>query len=222
MCTLQGRTLLDRCMETLERAGVSPADIGIVTGYRSEMFTVPGVTYFHSPDWEKTNMFWSLTMAREWLGQEPCIVCYSDVVFSPGAFQALAGSRAPLAIPYYTGYWDLWSRRMEDPLADLETFRLSEEGRLLEIGKKPRGRDEIQGQFMGLLRFTPESWAWVEETIRQPMAKTVEKLDMTTLLQELLQREYPVQAISTSDLWLECDSEQDILVYEREFSKELM
>ena len=35
MCTLQGRTLLDRCMETLERAGVSPADIGIVTGYRS-------------------------------------------------------------------------------------------------------------------------------------------------------------------------------------------
>ena len=181
MCTLQGRTLLDRCMETLERAGVSPADIGIVTGY-----------------------------------------CYSDVVFSPGAFQALAGSSAPLAITYYTGYWDLWSRRMEDPLADLETFRLSEEGRLLEIGKKPRGRDEIQGQFMGLLRFTPESWAWVEETIRQPMAKTVEKLDMTTLLQELLQREYPVQAISTSDLWLECDSEQDILVYEREFSKELM
>ena len=222
MCTLQGRTLLDRCMETLEKAGVAPADIGIVTGYRSEMFTVPGVTYFHSPDWEKTNMFWSLTMAREWLGQEPCIVCYSDVVFSPGAFQWLAGSSETLSITFFRGYWDLWSRRMEDPLADLETFQLSEEGRLLEIGKKPRGRDEIQGQFMGLLRFTPESWAWVEETIRQPMAKTVEKLDMTTLLQELLQREYPVQAISTSDLWLECDSEQDILVYEREFSKELM
>lgn len=221
MCTLQGRTLLERCMETLEKAGVAPADIGIVTGYRSEMFTVPGVRYFHSPDWEKTNMFWSLTMAREWLGQEPCIVCYSDVVFSPGAFRALAESGAPLAITYYTGYWDLWSRRMEDPLADLETFRLSAEGRLLEIGKKPRSREEIQGQFMGLLRFTPESWAWVEDTIRQPMAKTVEKLDMTTLLQELLQREYPVQAISTSDLWLECDSEQDILVYEREFSQEL-
>ena len=51
MCTLQGRTLLDRCLESLSGAGVNPADIGIVTGYRSEMFTVPGVTYFHSPDW---------------------------------------------------------------------------------------------------------------------------------------------------------------------------
>lgn len=221
MCTLLGRTLLDRCLSSLAGAGITPADIGIVTGYRSEMFTVPGVTYFHSPDWEKTNMFWSLTMAREWLEAEPCIVCYSDVVFSSGAVRDLAGSDAPLAITYYTGYWDLWSRRMEDPLSDLETFKLSPEGRLLEIGKRPRDRGEIQGQFMGLLRFTPESWAWVEETVRQPMAKTVEKLDMTTLLQELLQRGRSVQAIPTDDLWLECDSGQDIEVYERDFAKEL-
>lgn len=221
MCTLQGRTLLDRCLESLAKAGVALADIGIVTGYRSEMFTVPGVTYFHSPDWEKTNMFWSLTMAQEWLEKEPCIVCYSDVVFSPEAFRMLVESSAPLAITYYTGYWDLWSRRMENPLEDLETFRLNAEGCLREIGKKPRSREEIQGQFMGLLRFTPESWGWVKETIRRPMAKTVEKLDMTTLLQELLQGGYPVQAIATGNLWLECDSEQDILAYERDFSKEL-
>lgn len=221
MCALLGRTLLDRCLSSLAGAGISLADIGIVTGYRSEMFTVPNVTYFHSPDWEKTNMFWSLTMAREWLETGPCVVCYSDVVFSSNAVRKLAESAAPLAITYYTGYWDLWSRRMEDPLSDLETFKLSPEGRLLEIGKRAQDRAEIQGQFMGLLRFTPESWAWVEETIRQPMAKTVEKLDMTTLLQELLQRGHPIRALPTSDLWLECDSGQDIEVYERDFAGEL-
>lgn len=214
MCTLQGRTLLDRCLESLAGAGIALGDTGIVTGYRSEMFTIPDVTYFHSPDWEKTNMFWSLTMAREWLKREPCIVCYSDVVFSSGTFRTLVESTAPLAITYYTGYWELWSQRMEHPLEDLETFRLSPEGQLTEIGRKPRSREEIQGQFMGLLRFTPESWAWVEEAIQTPMAKTVEKLDMTTLLQELLQRGHPVQAIPTDDLWLECDSEHDIEVYE--------
>lgn len=137
------------------------------------------------------------------------------------AAKRLAESAAPLAITYYTGYWDLWSRRMEDPLSDLETFKLGPEGGLLEIGKKPRSREDIQGQFMGLLRFTPESWAWVEETIRQPMAKTVEKLDMTTLLQELVQRGRPVAALPTSDLWLECDSGRDIEVYERDFAAEL-
>jgi len=44
---------------------------------------------------------------------------------------------------------------------------------------------------------------------------------MTTLLQELLQRNYPIQAISTDDLWLESDSEQDIKVYEKYFEAEL-
>ena len=219
MCVLQGRTLLDRCLETLEQAGIPRKETGIVTGYRSDMFTAPDVTYFHNEIWEQTNMFYSLTMADSWLKKEPCVVCYSDIVFSPKAIRALADSAAPLAITSYSGYWELWEKRMDDPLEDLETFRVDEAGRLLEIGKKPAGRADIQGQFMGLLRFTPESWGWVEQTVRQPLSKPVNKLDMTTLLQELLQRSYPIQAISTDDLWLECDSEHDIDVYERYFGE---
>lgn len=219
MCTLGGRTLLDRCLETLEQAGIPGKETGIVTGYRSDMFTAPDVTYFHNEIWERTNMFYSLTMADGWLKQEPCLVCYSDVVFSPKSIRALAGSAAPLAITSYSGYWELWEKRMDDPLEDLETFQVNATGRLLEIGKKPTARTDIQGQFMGLLRFTPESWGWVEKTIQEPLSKPLNKLDMTTLLQELLQRDYPIQAISTDDLWLECDSEHDIEIYEQYFGE---
>jgi len=221
MCTLQGRTLLDRCLESLERAGISREDSGIVTGYRSDMFDVPEVTYFHNEIWEQTNMFWSLTMAEDWLKKEACLACYSDIVFSPNAVRTLAESTAPLAITSYSGYWELWEKRMGNPLEDLETFRADPSGRLLEIGKKPKTPADIQGQFMGLLRFTPESWGWVEKTIQEPLSKPLNKLDMTMLLQELLQRNYPIQTISTDDLWLECDSEQDIMVYEKYFGAEL-
>ena len=221
MCELCGRTLLDRCLDILEKTGVSRSDIGIVTGYRSDMFQIEGITYFHNPDWDKTNMFRSLTMAREWLKRDACIVCYSDIVFAPEAIECLRESSAPLAITSYRGYWDLWKLRMENPLEDLETFRTDGSGRLLEIGLKPASAADIQGQFMGLLRFTPESWGWVEETIRQPLSKPVDELDMTTLLQGILQLGYPIAIISTDALWLECDSEQDIEIYEREFSEEL-
>lgn len=221
MCTLQGRTLLDRCLETLEQAGVFRKEIAIVTGYRKDMFTVPDVTYFHNEIWEQTNMFYSLTMAGSWLENEPCLVCYSDIVFSSKAVRLLADSTAPLAITSYSGYWELWEKRMDDPLEDLETFRVDATDLLLEIGKKPSTRTDIQGQFMGLLRFTPESWGWVEKTVQQPLSKPLNKLDMTTLLQELLQRGYPIQAISTDDLWLECDSEHDIEIYEKYFEKTL-
>ena len=219
MCTLQGRTLLDRCLETLEQAGISGKEVGIVTGYRNDMFTAPDVTYFHNEIWEQTNMFYSLTMASNWLKSEPCLVCYSDVVLSPAAIRVLADSAAPLAVTSYSGYWELWEKRMDNPLEDLETFRVDAEGQLLEIGKKPAARSDIQGQFMGLLRFTPESWGWVEKTIQEPLSKPLHKLDMTTLLQELLQRNYPIQAISTDDLWLECDSEHDLEVYEQYFGE---
>lgn len=216
MCMLAGRTLLDRCMESLERAGISRKDIGIVTGYRSELFQVEDVTYFHNPDWEKTNMFCSLTMAEEWLKQETCIVCYSDIVFTPVAVSALAGCTAPLTLTYYSKFWELWEKRMENPLDDLESFRVDPNGELIEIGKKTRDKSEIQGQYMGLIRFTPESWGWVKETIRHPLPKSVEQLDMTTLLNALLEEGYTIRALPVGDLWLECDTEQDIDVYERE------
>ena len=219
MCALKGRTLLDRCLETLDRAGFSRSDIGIVTGYRSDMFKEEGITYFHNSVWEQTNMFFSLTMAEEWLKREPCLVCYSDIVFTPEAVRVLADCDAPMAITSYSGYWALWQKRMEDPLEDLETFRAAEDGRLLEIGLKPGSPDEVQGQFMGLLRFTPESWGWVRETICKPLPKTVEKLDMTTLLEGMVREGYPIQTISTDGLWLECDSEHDIDVYEQVFGE---
>lgn len=219
MCTLGGRTLLDRCLDSLEQAGVLRGDIGIVTGYRSELFTVPGVTYFHNPDWEHTNMFCSLTMAQPWLERETCIVCYSDIVFHPNTIRALAASPAPLAITSYTGFWSLWEQRMEHPLEDLETFRTDSAGRLLEIGQKPEHREQIQGQFMGLLRFTPQSWDWVGQTICNPLPKPIEKLDMTTLLQGMLLQGFPIQTIPVDDLWLECDTQQDILTYEQCFAQ---
>lgn len=219
MCTLRGKTLLDRCLETLKQAGLQ--EIGIVTGYRSDMFTAHDVTYFHNEIWDQTNMFCSLTMADSWLRCDPCLVCYSDIVFSSRAVQALMDCSAPLAITSYSGYWELWEKRMDNPLEDLETFQIDEASRLLEIGKRPTVRTDIQGQFMGLLRFTPESWEWVQKTIQEPLSKPLSKLDMTTLLQELLQRNYPIQTISTDDLWLECDSEHDLEVYERCFGEAL-
>lgn len=221
LCTLCGRTLLERCLDSLEQAGISRERIGVVTGYRSGLLQVEGATQFHNPDWAETNMFVSLTKASLWLEREPCIVCYSDVVFSPEVIRRLAECRETLTIPYYTGYWALWARRMENPLEDLETFRVTAEGNLLEIGKKPERRADIQGQFMGIIRFTPESWAQVQDTIRHTLPKPVEKLDMTTLLNAMVEQGHPVSAFPTDSLWLECDTQEDIELYEREFASEL-
>lgn len=218
MCELFGRTLLERAVETIEKSGISKADIGIVTGYKSECFLIEGVTYFHNSDWEHTNMFVSLTKAEEWLIQEPCIVCYSDIVFSPNAIIKLKECKEAVAITYYTGFLELWQKRMENPMEDLETFKMDAKSYLTEIGKKPLSLEDIKGQYMGLIRFTPDGWNQVKETIKKPLAKPIQKLDMTSLLDGMLSNGYPIYAIGTDDLWLECDTEMDIQVYTKEFA----
>lgn len=214
MVEVCGKTILSRCIETLEQAGIKREQIGIITGYKSELIDVSGITYFHNAQWETTNMFYSLLEAKEWLQNDTCLMCYSDIIFSSNAIYALCHTQAPLAITYDKNFWELWSNRMEDPLSDLETFRINTDGTLIEIGKKPKNKEDIMGQYMGLIRFTPQSWQWVLDTIQKPLPKSIEKLDMTTLLQALLEQGYPIQAIETQDLWLECDTQQDIEQYE--------
>ena len=221
MCQLAGKTLLERCLSTMERAGFQRKDIGIVTGYKKELFDIEGVTYFHNENWEKTNMVASLLKAREWLEKEPCIVCYSDIVFQEDAIVLLKECKDDLAITSYTGFWELWSKRLENPLEDLETFRMDAQQHLLEIGGKPTKREEIEGQYMGLLLITPQGFEAMKKTMQHPLKKTMEQLDMTTLLNALLEDGEQISVLPVNSLWLECDTETDIQVYDQ-FYKEIL
>lgn len=220
MCKVAGKTILERCLKTLDSCNISKNDIGIVTGYRNDLFKESEVRYFHNSEWERTNMFVSLTKAEEWLEKESCIVCYSDIIFSKKAVTDLIDNNSPMALTYYTKFLELWNERMDNPLADLETFVLSEDKRyLIQIGKKPSDLSEIEGQYMGLIRFTPESWEWVKKIIIKTLPKSLEKLDMTTLLNALIIDGKKICAIPNSEFWLECDTEKDIEVYEEKYSE---
>ncbi len=209
--TVLGKTLLQHCMDTLQSAGFSVEDIGIVTGYRKEAISEQGVRFFWNSRWGTTNMVYTLTKAREWLEQEPCIVCYSDVIFHKNVILRLKQCQDDIALPYFTGYWDLWSKRFSNPLDDLEVFRHAG-GKLVEIGCKPECKDQVQGQYMGLLRFSPFGWRQVEKLIDSPL---VEKIDMTTLLQKLLENGNNISVYASHEPWLECDTVQDMHLYEQ-------
>ena len=53
---------------------------------------------------------------------------------------------------YDPNWLGLWIQRFGDPLLDAETFRLTPEHTLAEIGNKPKSVEEVQGQYMGLLQ----------------------------------------------------------------------
>lgn len=216
MTTIFGKPILQHCIETFEKAGVKREDIGVVTGYKAEKITFEGVHYFQNANWENTNMFMSLLETKDWLLKEKCIVAYSDIIFTVDVAKQLIESEEELAISYYTEYWELWKMRFENPLEDLETFKI-QDGKLIEIGQKPQSKEEVMGQYMGLIQMKPAVFDVILNMIQELDEQKVLKLDMTTLLQLLLARGVVISLIETSDLWLECDNQNDVDLYEKQY-----
>ncbi|MGD0076265.1 MAG: phosphocholine cytidylyltransferase family protein [Candidatus Binataceae bacterium] len=209
---LRGKALLDWQLAALRDAGVSQT--AIVTGYRRELLADRGLTEFHNARWAETNMVSSLACAQKWLKAETCIVSYSDIFYSGQAVKLLMESPAALAVTYDPNWLELWKQRFDDPLVDAETFRLNPDQTLAEIGKKPKSVEEVQGQYMGLLRFMPAGWAEILRIRVELPLTECDKMDMTGTLEKVIEAgRIPIGAIPYTGEWGEVDSVEDLAVF---------
>jgi choline kinase len=209
---LAGRPLLDWQVAALRAAGAGP--IGIVTGYRADTLAGKSDTTFHNPRWSETNMVMSLIAASDWLGTEPCLISYSDIVYRPTIVRALIGTPGDLSITFDRQWLGLWQARFADPLSDAETFATDAAGRLLTIGERASDLSQIQGQYMGLLKITPAGWSRISRYLESLPAEQRDRLDMTNLLRRLLAAGETIQTVGVDGGWCEVDSEADARTYE--------
>jgi len=210
---LEGRPLIARQIAALRRGGVD--EIGVVRGYRGETIDFAGLSYFANERWAETNMVMSLAAAAPWLRAGPVIVSYADIFYRGELVRGLAAAPGQLVIAYDRAWRTLWTRRFADPLADAETFRINAAGQLLEIGGKTTRIEEIQGQYMGLFKFTPSAWSAVEALLGTLDAPIRDRLDVTGLLRRLLAANtVPIGAFGTDGQWGEIDNPEDVALYQ--------
>lgn len=218
-CLLEvnGKTLLEQQINSIKNSGIT--DIGIITGYKKDLIETYSSNLFYNADWQSSNMVSSLACATSWLEKDICIISYSDIFYDKSAIISLINSESDLAITYDPKWLDLWRRRFKNPIDDAETFRFSRESNLLiEIGNKVNSLDEIQGQYMGLLRITPKGWKEIQ-SIRTNLSKTDrDKLHMTGTLQKIIENDgLPISVIPYSSNWGEVDTEDDLKLYNNNF-----
>lgn len=215
---LAGRTLIGAQIDTLRGAGVE--DIIIVTGYLSEMLALPGTRQLKNARWAETNMVGSLFCAED-LFDDDLIVTYGDIVYEPRIIKALLGSPYQTSVIVDRQWRSLWELRFEDPLQDVETLRLSPSGKILEIGQIASSYDEIDAQYIGLMRFRGDgvealkrSYAHIGDIPRPWMKKrSLENAYVTDLLMEMILTGKDVRAVPISGGWLEVDTVHDYKTY---------
>jgi L-glutamine-phosphate cytidylyltransferase len=115
----------------------------------------------------------------------------------------------------------LWRARGEDPLQDAETLKLDSEGNIIELGRRPQSYDQIQGQYMGLIKvradFAPELVRIYRhlDPVRRYEGKDLRNIFMTAFLEQIIAQDHPLRAVQVESGWLEVDSVSDLLAYQR-------
>ena len=211
---VDGRSLLDRQLDVLATEAIYP--IVLIGGYRVEMLQRPGIESRINSRYAETNMVWTLFCAEDDL-EGDVLLCYGDIVYSREILQSVLKSNADIAVAIDLNWESYWRARNEDPLDDAETLRMTADRQILEIGQKPKSLTEIEGQYMGLMKFSAKGIKQLRKTFHDAKSagalfgKPLEKAYMTDLLQSMIELNYRVDAVAVHGPWVEVDTVDDLL-----------
>ena len=205
---LNKKTLLEWQQESLRQAGAD--NITVVRGYKAEMIKGNFRT-IDNPRWAETNMVATLFCATKI--KEDTIISYSDIVYSSGHIKDLIGKKGDIVITADRDWLSLWSSRFANPYEDAETFK-TEGDRLTVIGEKNDNLENIEAQYMGLVKFSPRGWDLAYNIFSNMKKNQQDSLDMTSLLSLLLLK-IDVKVVFVKGAWCEVDSYNDVILYEQ-------
>ena len=104
--------------------------------------------------------------------------------------------------------------RSDDPLADTETFQLNSDQTVKLIGTRPESLEEIEGQYMGVLRFTYPGWKTFTNFTATLPQSTLREISMTSVLNSMISQGLAnIGAVKYSGAWGEVDTESDLKLY---------
>lgn len=212
---LGGRSLLEHNVETLRAAGVD--DQLVVTGYRADQIRELGYETVHNPVYDETDMVYSLFCAEAAFPDgRDLLISYGDIVYERGVVEALLACPAPVCVVVDESWRELWEARFEDPLEDAETLRVDDDGRIVDIGAKPSGFDDIEGQYVGLVTVRADYVDRFAETyydLSEAEGDVRSSVEMTHFLQRLVDDGVDVRAVPVDGGWVEVDTTDDLAMY---------
>jgi choline kinase len=216
-----GRPLLEWQLAALRSTGIT--EIGVVAGYRADTLEPYGLRTWVNALWDRTNMVESLFCAREWIAaDEPLVVSYTDIAYEPRLLAALLDTPGDIVVAVDRQWLDLWAERHENVLSDAESLRIGAGGALIDIGRRVDRVEDIEAQYIGLLRFSAEGlallrnfWASASGGAAWLQGRPLERAAMTDLLRGMIDAGLVIAAAVVDRGWLEVDSVSDLQLYER-------
>ena len=148
------RKIIQRTLESCRLNGINDNQIIIITGHGADNFSSFSLPSVHNPIFYKSNMFFSLFLAGNFDQFDTVYVCYGDIIFDPDMLSQLVNEPNANALISDSRFLEYWSQRTEKYINDLETFETNDSSFLLSVGEKISNLNKVQGQFIGLMKFS--------------------------------------------------------------------
>jgi len=215
-----GKEILKYTIDNFRSVGIN--DITILTGYQSKKIAFRGVNYIQNKDYMNTNMVYTFFCAKSLMNSN-IIVSYGDIVYEPKILQKVLIDKSDISVAIDDNWHNLWSIRTNHPLKDAETLTLDKNDYITSIGKKPKNLNEIESQYIGLLKIKEAVLGQIiqiYELIKHKNENQIvinnrnyKHLHMTDLLQIIINNGIKIKGVRIKGGWLEFDTISDYDIY---------
>lgn len=224
MINFCGKTLLERQIDIMRKLDIN--EIIVVTGYKQEKINFTGIKKIINTDFNSTNMVESLFAAKEFLDDD-VIVSYGDIIYTKQILEKILLSKEDFSVVVDLKWKDMWQKRFENPLDDAESLKMNNEKYILDLGRKINSLEEVQGQYIGLMKFSLKGTEFIKKFYEQAKKQAEngknplnEELSfknsyMTDFIRSLIHAKCKIKAITIEGNWLEIDSVSDYNLYLR-------
>ncbi len=214
MLDVCGKSVLQRIVENLNMVGLQ--DISVVTGYQGDKIFNEGITKIENTDYQQTSDIDSIMKASKNFGERTLVVC-SDILFERDIIEKVLRSSGDIVLVIDSSY-----RSNRFPKNDLDfvvakyppvegervmNVRLSNQ--ILKIGKDIP-REEANYEFASIAIFSEKGAEIMKSEYRKLKERfSAEKIDMTRVIQEVINFGYPVEAVEIRGGWTEIKNFED-------------
>ena len=220
MLNFGGSSLIERQVAVLKEAGIN--DIAIATGYKSELIDIDGVSFFHNPDFDTTNMVESL-FCTESFWENDLLICYGDIIYDKSLITNFLENKSEFLVAADPNWKDYWRARYDSIDVDLESLEVNSDGQITSMGKDDCLVSEMQSRYVGLILLRSEVVQKMKKIYHenkeafwdkpwQVSGKPFKQAYMTDMIQALVDSGVVAHSSEHPRGWLEFDTNED---YER-------
>ena len=211
---INGTSLLEKQLNILKKFKFDKTIL--ITGYLSSSFDYLNIPSIYNYEWEKTNMVNGLMKADKLLSNDTTIVSYGDIFYKENILNSIYYCKYDFCIAYDPNWESLWRKRFSNPLLDAETFKISKDGFITEIGATPKNCQSIQGQYMGIIKISPNVWKKIKYIYQTLSIEKQNSISMTEIISIYIDKNMnKVFGVPNYEEWGEIDTNDDLKLYER-------